>query len=181
MQTFQLGEHIRLERPAPHHADEAFKVVRENLEHLKPWMPWAVDDYSLDHAKAWIQRSTDAFEKDGTFGLVIFFNDRMIGGIGIHDLDAANKRTSIGYWIDHRYEGKGIVIRCCKVLIDHCFGTMALHRIQINCNVENARSRAIPERLGFTLEGTMRQAEFVNGEFRDWAIYGLLADDPRLW
>jgi ribosomal-protein-serine acetyltransferase len=181
MQALQLDDNIRLERPAPHHAEEALTVVRENLEHLKPWMPWAVDDYSLDHAKTWIRKSMESEEKDGTFGLVIFFNDKMIGGIGIHNLDSTHRRAELGYWIDHRFQGKGIVMKCCKALIDHCFEKMGLNRVQINCNIENVRSRAIPERLGFTFEGTLRQAELVNGEFRDWAVYGLLADDPRLW
>ena len=179
--AFQIDENLRLEKPAPQRAEEVVAVVRENLEHLKPWMPWAVDDYSLEHAQAWIERSLEASAKDGTFGLLIFFNEHIIGGIGIHDLDTVNKHAAMGYWIDYRYEGKGIITRCSQVLVEYIFGTMALNRVQINCNVENVRSLSIPERLGFKLEGTLRQAEFLHGEFRDWAIYGLLADDPRVW
>jgi ribosomal-protein-serine acetyltransferase len=54
---------------------------------------------------------------------------------------------------------------------------MKLNRVQINCNVENVRSRAIPEKLGFKLEGMLRQMEFVNGRFGDWAVYGMLRDE----
>jgi len=67
------------------------------------------------------------------------------------------------------------------VLVEYLFDTMELNRLQINCNVENVRSRAIPERLGFTLEGTLREVEFINGEFRDWAVYGLVRSDWDSW
>jgi ribosomal-protein-serine acetyltransferase len=52
-----------------------------------------------------------------------------------------------------------------------------LNRIQINCNVENVRSRAVPERLGFKLEGVHRQVEKVQGKFGDWAVYAMLRDE----
>ena len=82
--------------------------------------------------------------------------------------------ASVGYWISREMEGKGVVTKCCRVLIDYLFDTMGLNRVQINCNVENARSRAIPEKLGFTLEGTLREVEYLDGRFGDWAVYSLL-------
>jgi ribosomal-protein-serine acetyltransferase len=177
MFSYQIDENLRLEPPELRHAEAAAKVVQENLAHLKPWMPWAVDDYSIEHAKIWIEKAADAYAKDGTFGSVVVLNDEIIGGIGIHDLDKINRHTSIGYWVDYRQQGKGIVTRCCRVLIDYLFDTMDLNRVQINCNVDNTRSRAIPERLGFKLEGILRQTEFLNGKFSDWAVYGLLKSE----
>ena len=63
------------------------------------------------------------------------------------------------------------------MLIDYLFDTIELNRVQINCNVENKRSRAVPERLGFKLEGIHRQVEFLNGKFGDWAIYAILRSE----
>ncbi|HQZ82030.1 MAG TPA: GNAT family protein [Pyrinomonadaceae bacterium] len=168
---------IRLVMPSPEMAGEMARVVRANLEHLRPWMPWAVDDYSQQHARIWIESSLKAFEADGAFTLLIFENEDLIGTIGIHDLDDANRRASMGYWIDKGHMGKGIVTRCCQVVLDHLFDTMELNRVQISANVENIRSRAIPERLGFTHEGILRKVELVQGEFRDHAVYGLLLSE----
>ena len=51
---------------------------------------------------------------------------------------------------------------------------MELDRVQINCNVDNSRSRAIPEKLGFSYEGTLREGELLRGELRDQVVYSLL-------
>jgi ribosomal-protein-serine acetyltransferase len=172
MLFFRIDESIHLETPRPEMAEIVTASVQKNLEHLKPWMPWAVDDYSTEHARTWIDTSQNAI--DGSFNLIIFEGQQMLGTIGIHELSTIHRHTSMGYWIDKDLVGKGIITRCCRVLLDHLFGTMELNRVQINTNVENVRSRAIPERLGFTQEGVLRKIELVEGEFRDWAVYGLL-------
>lgn len=179
MFSCQIDKDLRLALPELRQAEEAVRVVQLNIEHLKPWMPWAVDEYSIDHARQWIKRTLDDFARDGRFSALILKNDAIIGTIGFHDLDTANRHAAVGYWIDKEYEGRGIVTKCCKVLIDYLFDTMKLNRVQINCNVENVRSRAIPERLGFKLEGILRQMELVDGRFGDWAVYGLLESEWR--
>lgn len=181
MFSFKIDSELRLELPDIKDAKEATDVVRKNLSHLKPWMPWAVDEYSEEHATDWIKRNLEAFSSDGSFNALIILNDHIVGTIGFHDLDRPNRRASIGYWVDKDYEGRGIITRCCRVLVEYLFDTMELNRLQINCNVENVRSRAIPERLGFKLEGILRQVEYLNGSFRDWAVYGLLRKDWDSW
>jgi ribosomal-protein-serine acetyltransferase len=62
-------------------------------------------------------------------------------------------------------------------VIDHLFKVLNLNRVQINCNVENIRSRAIPERLGFKQEGVLREVEWLHDRFGDWAVYAMLRRD----
>ena len=177
MLSFNVDEDITLELPQMHHADEITRVVRENVERLQKWMPWAASDYDERSARTFIQANLNALSDTGSFGMLIRYDGVMAGTIGFHDLDTVNRSAHIGYWISKDFEGRGIMTRCCRVLIDHLFDDLDLNRVQINCNVENTRSRAIPERLGFELEGIQRQAEWLNGEFRDWAIYATLKQD----
>jgi len=177
MFSHQIDENLKLALPQIEQAEELTALVRANLEHLKRWMPWATDSYSVESGREWIQRTLNEFAEQGMFNAVILYNDRPAGTIGFHNFDTANRSAHIGYWISKEYEGKGIITRCCHVLIDYLFDVMKLNRIQINCSVENVRSRAVPERLGFRLEGIQRQAEFINGKFGDWAIYSMLKED----
>ena len=173
----KVDEHISLELPLPHHADEVAKVVVANLDRLKAWMPWAITEYSVDSARDFIQRNLKGLADDGEFGLLIRYDSKLAGSIGFHHLDRQNSSAHIGYWIAKDFEGRGIITTCCRLLIDHLFKRMDLNRVQINCNVENERSRAVPERLGFKLEGVHRQVEYLNGRFGDWAVYGMLREE----
>ncbi|MBA3785604.1 MAG: GNAT family N-acetyltransferase [Acidobacteria bacterium] len=177
MFSYQIDENLKLVLPTERNAEEIYAVVRENLEELKLWMPWVSDDYSIETARNFIKTNLIEFAENSTFAVAIAQNEKIVGTIGLHRLDSSNKSIQIGYWLDKQAQGKGLATRCCHILINHAFNELKLNRIQINCNVENVKSRAIPEKLGFRLEGIHRQVEWLNEEFRDWAIYAMLKED----
>jgi ribosomal-protein-serine acetyltransferase len=84
---------------------------------------------------------------------------------------------SVGYWIAEQSQGNGTVTRATAALVDHAFGVWKLNRVEIRAGVENKRSRAIPERLGFTQEGVLRQAERVGDRSVDHVMYSIHADE----
>lgn len=177
MFSYQVDENLNLALTLPHHAEEIAALVRENLEYLEPWVPWATDDYSVDSALEFIRRSLKILAEKGSFNAAIILDEKIVGSIGFHNLDLNNKSAHLGYWLAKDTQGKGVVTKCCRALIDYLFDEMKLNRVQVNCNVENIKSRAIPERLGFQLEGIHRQVEFFNDRFGDWAVYAMLAND----
>ena len=177
MFSLQVDENLKLALPDFSRAEEMTALVLANLDRLKPWMPWATDEYSIEDCKGFIEGSLKAFSESGRFEACIVEGDRIIGTIGFHNFDIANRSAHIGYWISKESEGKGIITKCCRFLVDYLFSVMKLNRVQINCNVENARSRAVPEHLGFQLEGIHRQVEFLNDRFGDWAVYAMLNED----
>jgi ribosomal-protein-serine acetyltransferase len=177
MFSFRIDDELKLVLPFERDAEEIYTVVRENLEELKLWMPWVTDDYSIDTARDFIKTNLIEFAQNSIFAVAVALNEKIVGTIGLHHLDTNNKSIQIGYWLDKQAQGKGIATKCCRVLINYAFDDLKLNRIQINCNVENAKSRAIPERLCFKLEGIHRQVEWLNGKFRDWAIYSMLAEE----
>ena len=69
--------------------------------------------------------------------------------------------------------------RACRALVDYAFSELGLNRIEIQCAVQNVKSRAIPERLDFTQEGVIRQAEWLYDHYNDHVIYGMLAEEWR--
>lgn len=66
-----------------------------------------------------------------------------------------------------------------RAVVDYAFGRLGLHRVEIRCAADNHRSRAIPERLGFTQEGVLRESGYLNGRFVDMVVYGVLASEWR--
>lgn len=177
MFSYQVDENLKLVLPLEQHAEEIAEVVNANLDHLRPWMPWANKDYSVQTATDFINQNLKRLAEKREFSVNIVLNEKIVGNIGFHNLQPKHKWAQMGYWLAQDAQGKGLMTRCCRVLIDYLFDEMNLNRVQIDCNVENEKSRAVPERLGFTLEGIHRQVEFFAGRFGDWAIYAMLKED----
>jgi ribosomal-protein-serine acetyltransferase len=89
-----------------------------------------------------------------------------------------NGKTEIGYWLSEPLQGKGIVTKSTKKLIEIAFEKEQMNRIQIKCAVDNLPSKRIPQRLSFTLEGIEREGELLaNKEYTDLEVYSLLRSD----
>lgn len=177
MFSYQIDKNLKLILSQQHHAEEITEVVQANLDQLKLWMPWATDEYSIDSAREFIKYNLNEFAQNGSFNASIIWNEQFVGGVGFHNLDLKNKSAHIAYWLAKEAQGKGIVTKCCRELFDYLFDDLKLNRIQINCNVENLKSRAIHERFEFQLEGIHRQVEFFDNRFGDWAVYAMLKED----
>jgi ribosomal-protein-serine acetyltransferase len=109
--------------------------------------------------------------------MAIVEDGAIVGTIGFHRIDWENRATSIGYWIARSAQGRGTVTLAVRALVDHAFTSWGLHRIEIRAATANRRSRAIPERLGFCQEGTLREAGRVGERYHDLVVYAMLASD----
>lgn len=119
----------------------------------------------------------DGFEKKKSADFGILYENKWIGSMGYNDIDLTNKKAEIGYWLDKDYQGKGIMTDCVRAIIKYGFEELDLHRIEIKCASSNTKSKAVPERLGFTLEGTLRDSYRMNGVFCDTLIFGILRSE----
>lgn len=107
----------------------------------------------------------------------IFFQDSLVGLVGLKDCDFINKKTEIGYWLSEEQQHKGIVTKSCRTLINYAFNELDMHRIQLQAAVGNIKSQAVARRLGFTQEGRLRAAELHERGFVDLIIFSLLRDE----
>jgi ribosomal-protein-serine acetyltransferase len=179
MPEFQVSKEIELRPFTEENANEIFASVTRNFEHLRPFLHWVTPDYSLEGVKEFIAQASKASAERKSESYGIFYNHKLVGSIGFVNFNWNSKRMEIGYWIEKDFEGKGIVTKSCKALIDYAFDELLMNRIEIHCATENIRSRAIPERLGFQLEGVLRQSEWRHTRFYDMAIYGILTTEWR--
>jgi ribosomal-protein-serine acetyltransferase len=159
-------------------ADELYEAIERNRDYLAAWMPWPRGQTRAGTLE-FIEASRRQFADNDGFSAAIVDRGRIVGTIGFHAVSWADRSTSIGYWLDEREQGRGTMTRAVAALVDHAFDRWALNRVEIRVAVDNARSRAIPERLGFQLEGTLRQAQRVGDSFLDNVVYALLAENWR--
>ncbi|MCO6512020.1 MAG: GNAT family N-acetyltransferase [Aridibacter famidurans] len=179
MVILEAGEGIEMRPVAEDNIDELCKLVIANFDHLHEWMPWAVEGYSAAHARSFILKSARDFAAQESMNFHIFESGDLAGGAGLNFIDKANRGTEIGYWLGREFTGRGIVTKCAKRLTDFAFDDLGMHRMNIRCASGNVKSRAIPERLGFTEEGTIRDAEWLHDRFVDLVVYGMLRPEWR--
>jgi ribosomal-protein-serine acetyltransferase len=157
-------------------APKLHALVEANRNYLAEWMPWAAGQ-DLAGTERFILGTASQYKSNNGFQAAIAPDGPIIGVVGFHSIDWTNRRTSIGYWLAEEQQGRGIMTTAVRALVNHAFGEWSLHRIEIHCAPTNHRSRAIPKRLGFREEATLRETELVGGQYLDSVVYGLLANE----
>jgi ribosomal-protein-alanine N-acetyltransferase len=156
---------------------------RRNIEWLRPW------EATPPHGPAMFGMSASVFTAmmrrlrsearhgralpfavlvDGTFAGQI-----NVAGLVRGSLDSAH----IGYWVDERVAGRGVMPTAVALVVDHCFGAVGLHRIEVNIRPENVASRRVVEKLGFRLEGTRERFLHISGDWRDHLTFALVREE----
>ncbi len=156
---------------------ELFEIVRENREHIHSWMTWVPTEWTMTSAGQIIRAARERFASNNGFWSGIFFRERLCGCVILNQVDWPHRSGDIGYWLIREEQGHGLVTRSCRALVDYCFEELQLHRIEIRVATENARSRSVPERLGFRLDGVLRQANRLHDRYVDLAVYSMLAPE----
>lgn len=172
-----LGDGIELLLRGPHHAEECFALIDANREHLGRWLPWVKHTRSAEDVGAHITRVAKMYGERGDVVAAICVDGRMAGIVGLEDVDAKAGSAEIGYWLGKEYEGRGLVTKACRALLNYAFVELSLNRVQIQVAPENQRSKAVPLRLGFTYEGTLRQVDRTDDGFEDSEVYSVLRDE----
>jgi len=157
-------------------AGELTEAVAANREHLARWLPWA-ETHGFEDSVEYLDRKRAQIEANDGFEGAIVLDGRIVGGAGFHGVDWINRSSSIGYWLAADAVGRGLMSGAVRALLDHAFGVWDLHRVIIEAVVDNQRSRAVPERLGFREEALLREAKLIRGRYEDAVLYAMLASE----
>lgn len=102
----------------------------------------------------------------------------LAGQITVSSIILGSARTAaIGYWIDQRWAGRGLMPTAVAMASDYCFQHLGLHRIEIAIRPENAKSLRVVEKLGYRYEGRRERYLHIDGDWRDHDVFVLTAEE----
>lgn len=169
----RINDQLELRQRQPEDSRELFALIEANRAHLREWLPWLDVSRSEDDTRHHIEATLKQAEAGTGLAGCLWHQGRIVGVTGFNEIDQANRIGHIGYWMGREHRGKGLMTAAVRALADHGFTVLGLNRQCIAAAVGNARSRAIPERLGFLFEGISREAEWLYDHFVDLARYAV--------
>jgi ribosomal-protein-alanine N-acetyltransferase len=156
---------------------------RHNVEWLRPWEATPPNGpSSFGVSGAVFTTMTRRLRADARAGRALpfvitvdggFAGQLNVAGIVRGSMDSAH----IGYWVDQRHAGRGVMPTAVALVVDHCLGPVGLHRIEVNIRPENVASRRVVEKLGFREEGVRERYLHIAGDWRDHVTYAFVRDD----
>lgn len=169
-----LGDGIELRSWSVRDASEIFALVDANREHLRAWLPWVDRTAGPAQIAEFIQmaRRRD-HDREGNG---IYVGGALVGSAGL-SWSTEDMEGEIGYWLAADAQGQGLITRATRALTTYGFGEVGLHRVTLKAAVENTRSRAVAERLGFVQEGVLREAGMTGLGRVDLVLYAVLAHE----
>jgi ribosomal-protein-serine acetyltransferase len=177
MFSHRLNDHHSLRQLTRNDAGEMFAFVEANRAWLRRWLPWLDRTHSAEDSRRFLDDVVQQAESNHNIHAGIILDGRIVGIVSYHRIDWQNRSTCLGYWLAEAYQGRGLVTASCRVLVDHAFAALNLHRLVIACAPGNTRSGAVARRLGFVHEGCQREAEWLYDHFVDHDIYVQLQRD----
>ncbi len=171
-----LGDGATVRRYVMDDLEALWAAASAERERIGAWMPWVEGTTSVEVQREWLTKVVN--DPASLDGCGIFVDGEFAGGVGL-SWDPYRIAGEIGYWLRGSFEGRGLVTSSVVAFTRHAFEHLGLNRVVIRAGIENVRSRAVPERLGYTLEGTERGSGRGLGGYYDMAVYAMLADDWR--
>ena len=179
MLSLDLGDGLALTPLEPWQAAEFAAFVDAERGHLAPWLPWGRFVRDEESARGFLQRYADGTATDGRRIYALRVDAGILGGTLFRVFEPDSGLCEVGVWLAAAAQGHGYVSRAVTAMLDWALLERGLHRAEWHCVPENVASRGVAERLGMTLEGTLRESWEHDGRRWDTQVWALLAPEWR--
>jgi ribosomal-protein-alanine N-acetyltransferase len=166
--------------PTPGDASRMLQYVTDNREHLAPWEPLRSDEYFT--RDFWVNRLSSVVEEYySSRSLPLVLVDRadplgpFVGQVNFSNITyGAFQAAHLGYSLDHRATGTGLMTEALTAAIKYVFEELNLHRVMANYMPGNEKSAKLLQRLGFKVEGHARDYLRLAGDWQDHTLTALV-------
>jgi ribosomal-protein-serine acetyltransferase len=155
---------------------ELHQLVLKNQAWLQHSLNWAKDVTDESASRQNAQGNVMLHQRGYAKMFLIFDGEEMVGVLSFNQIEPLNKTGYIGYWLDESHQGKGILSQALQAFMQFYSQRGDVRRFVIKCRVANEPSNRVAQRNGFALEGCLKQAEFLNGDYHDQNIYARIID-----
>ncbi len=151
------------------------RAAAESLTDLFPWMPCFHPGYSAEEAAGWVDRQLEAFPSGEMYEFVIVDDaEEIAGGCGLNQIDRANRRANLGYWIRSASTGRGYATEAVKLLVAWAAEHTDLQRIEVVVSVGNVASLRVAEKAGAVRECILAARLLINDVFHDAVMHSFV-------
>ncbi|USD64023.1 GNAT family protein [Vibrio sp. SCSIO 43136] len=177
MFSLRVDEELEIALVQPSFAKQYLSLVSEHRDALSEWLVWP--EHGKDEAffQSFITRSLHGYADGKSLTCAMVYHGKVVGSISYNSIDTSLGKVTMGYWCAPSYQGKGIVTRCVKKLIDYAFEHYQVHKVEIHVATGNLPSQAVCQRLGLEQEGVITRAENLNGRIVDHIIFAIHRND----
>lgn len=171
-------ERLLIRLPLPGDGKVVYEAKQASNEDLRKWLPFAQKEQTLEETEVNVREAHIEFLKRTDLRLHIFHRETgaFIGCTGLHRIDWEVPKFEIGYWINSKQSGKGYMTEAVHGVTNFAFRELKANRVEIHCDTKNIKSRAVPERVGYKLEGIHYKDSIAidRNELRDTCIYAIV-------
>jgi [ribosomal protein S5]-alanine N-acetyltransferase len=158
------------------------EVRLRNQAWLEPWEPTSPHTWEERNSLSAWPSLHSALRSSGRHGtmlpFVIAYGGRTVGQINVSNIvHGALRSCTVGYWVDGVMAGRNITPTALALVIDHCFGPVGLHRVEVDIRPENRASLRVAQKLGFRPEGIRYRYLHIDGDWRDHSTFALTVDE----
>lgn len=156
------------------------EAIKDSFKELKPWLPFAQKLPGVEETEENLREAHANFIERVSFRFLIFPKDSkdLIGIISFESVNWDIPKCEIGYWINTKFSGYGYITEAAKELTNFGLNKIRFKRIEIRCESENLKSRSIPEKIGYELEGILKNDDLSadGSKLTDTCIYAIIGN-----
>ncbi len=179
MLSLRVAPDIELRWLELHQAKLLLDLVNRYRSELRVYLEFVDSFLTIQNAEDLIERGRRDLARGLAFNAGIWVNGQLVGMAGLLDVNPAHRKAEIEYWLAPPFWGRGIGSKVAAAVLAHGFGELNLNRIQLLNPLDNTRSQHLAQKLGFRLEGVLRQDRFHNNRIVSHEVYSMLRGDWR--